>query len=1186
MDAEPVIAVDDPKLKIDSIAVIVRRRGASSTAADSSQGGGSPLADVVFGICVGTNDGCVALYATSRQDETSIGSGNGSNGTHKLFSTAKRIHKRSLDSGKAPVTAIIPEYRLKEPRLVCLCNGKVTMVNAESFDLLHTFANVKNLEGVSAVCVSQPIAGASVVNPSFSEETSPFFEASAASNSSMAGASSSGVLVKTPGGHTAKDTPRLAAVVKQRILLFDFGESSCVPCVTTTGQQLQVGDGVVQVEWTSHYVIVATNRDYSVYDCKSTQLLDQLVFGKAQPGPMLRVLSNGVIGVKNVNALVLWGQDRGTTFETAPAISLADQGAPANANEDLAVFARCPPFNVLCNTSGKVVLRSTLDNGQYPTAPKLATTQGAVVRAAASRHNCLFIATQREVFGAVPQSAMNIVQGYIGAGLLPRATAHYAAALQPSEATPVAMHSFETGLQHVHLLCAREAVKLGQLQVALEHFEHSRCDVLSILPHFPQLHSKEAQKLLSASASSSVETVTLTAGAKQGTKNVSGVPTLKLLQVLKKQRVRDLADVQQRALDFAILMMLIGDCIADTFMDATDRALEIDDFLLPSNNLDYDEAARVISVVEGMSPASPRLLLRAGILLRATHERQAEALQLAKKNRLVEEATMVLQQNSNVAFVTDNLPWMLVANARAAVQAVCVRDSPISPEVVLSMLSGCSTSVLRQYLYFAIYENGLTDGDLHTQYACTLLREMESLRGLSDTAGWMTLSEMPGDEAGLYGDLRRELLMFLGGSRHYDGDAVLAALRSARASGETPFSDYDRGQGLVETHDEPDAPGSSSTNGTSIGSASKALVKKPARDRLVRFYSKYKPEGMSQVDEILSSFAGKEEELFIALEKKYGPEPIDDPNEVSSSYDRRRKRASERKLRSKWLMHEEALIHARHGDHSAVLTLFVYKLNDIRLAEQYCFSQFVTDHDRRTGSTAATLSPGIGGARKNAGGVSPTTNGLVIKGTPSTVSPGARRGGQQQQQQPPLTPTTKRRGAAPRNSELKQSARISACLSELIVVLLIPPEGYPARRLDALRVLDAHSVAINPTAVLEAMPGDVPFASIAPYIARVAVRNADQRTISEVTKESLRTRQFELERLKIALQRRSIYIDRDRPCCVCKKPLGTTIFGVFPNLKTAHFRCFKDKDYDPLRGVPFKAVVEPLWWTSGAGAPR
>ena len=45
--------------------------------------------------------------------------------------------------------------------------------------------------------------------------------------------------------------------------------------------------------------------------------------------------------------------------------------------------------------------------------------------------------------------------------------------------------------------------------------------------------------------------------------------------------------------------------------------------------------------------------------------------------------------------------------------------------------------------------------------------------------------------------------------------------------------------------------------------------------RLTRFYSKYNPDKVADVEKTLAKYAGKEELLFAALVKKYGPEPED-----------------------------------------------------------------------------------------------------------------------------------------------------------------------------------------------------------------------------------------------------------------------------------------------------------------------
>lgn len=47
------------------------------------------------------------------------------------------------------------------------------------------------------------------------------------------------------------------------------------------------------------------------------------------------------------------------------------------------------------------------------------------------------------------------------------------------------------------------------------------------------------------------------------------------------------------------------------------------------------------------------------------------------------------------------------------------------------------------------------------------------------------------------------------------------------------------------------------------------------RERLTAFYTKYQPDKLDGIETILTKYAGKEDKLFTALVKKYGPEPND-----------------------------------------------------------------------------------------------------------------------------------------------------------------------------------------------------------------------------------------------------------------------------------------------------------------------
>ena len=56
------------------------------------------------------------------------------------------------------------------------------------------------------------------------------------------------------------------------------------------------------------------------------------------------------------------------------------------------------------------------------------------------------------------------------------------------------------------------------------------------------------------------------------------------------------------------------------------------------------------------------------------------------------------------------------------------------------------------------------------------------------------------------------------------------------------------------------------------------------QERLTAFYEKYQPDKVNDVPSLLDKYAGKEDKLFLALTKKYGPEP-DDPYYVDSDDD-------------------------------------------------------------------------------------------------------------------------------------------------------------------------------------------------------------------------------------------------------------------------------------------------------------
>jgi density-regulated protein DRP1 len=105
---------------------------------------------------------------------------------------------------------------------------------------------------------------------------------------------------------------------------------------------------------------------------------------------------------------------------------------------------------------------------------------------------------------------------------------------------------------------------------------------------------------------------------------------------------------------------------------------------------------------------------------------------------------------------------------------------------------------------------------------------------------------------------------------------------------------------LHHDHNTTAAAAAAATSGSDGAADKAAAAAKPSkpwttRERLVAFYTKYMPEKLEGIDEILVKYEGKEDKLFMALVKKYGPEPMDpffaddsdddDDNESSDSDD-------------------------------------------------------------------------------------------------------------------------------------------------------------------------------------------------------------------------------------------------------------------------------------------------------------
>ena len=75
--------------------------------------------------------------------------------------------------------------------------------------------------------------------------------------------------------------------------------------------------------------------------------------------------------------------------------------------------------------------------------------------------------------------------------------------------------------------------------------------------------------------------------------------------------------------------------------------------------------------------------------------------------------------------------------------------------------------------------------------------------------------------------------------------------------------------------DRSSSAGGGDDDGEGAGREVKPTAPWTTRQRLTAFYTKYQPDKLDGIDGILTKYSGKEDKLFMALVKKYGPEPID-----------------------------------------------------------------------------------------------------------------------------------------------------------------------------------------------------------------------------------------------------------------------------------------------------------------------
>eukprot|EP00658_Telonema_sp_P-2_P074712 TRINITY_DN6399_c0_g1_i2.p1 TRINITY_DN6399_c0_g1~~TRINITY_DN6399_c0_g1_i2.p1 ORF type:complete len:470 (-),score=96.84 TRINITY_DN6399_c0_g1_i2:210-1619(-) len=330
------------------------------------------------------------------------------------------------------------------------------------------------------------------------------------------------------------------------------------------------------------------------------------------------------------------------------------------------------------------------------------------------------------------------------------------------------------------------------------------------------------------------------------------------------------------------------------------------------------------------------------------------------------------------------------------------------------------------------------------------------------------------------------------------------------------------------------------------------------------------------------------------------------------------------------LVPEQAAVYVRRGDDDQVLSTLVYGLNAMELAEAYCDAQH---HRTRTQALAkagnsipqqdnsnnihSSITPILSfitpeakgfdedGGVDGSGGVvdavaaSPTLRlVLVVEETSNALSTESTKGASSTSGGggvvgPIASPSPAASGSIPLHpaSPLLHSTFYSAPLLRLLRVLLFPPRSVSQRVLeqqsssnaaslrsspggaqridDAVELMERRADDLDAEEVLNMLPSTLEISRLCQFL-RLSYQNQLHRSkMLSVLEGCSHTYLAELAVQRSLLTQRCVYVDEQRPCVVCGKPVGDAVIGVFPNLKIAHFRCFKSVHVDPERLVPF-----------------
>lgn len=144
---------------------------------------------------------------------------------------------------------------------------------------------------------------------------------------------------------------------------------------------------------------------------------------------------------------------------------------------------------------------------------------------------------------------------------------------------------------------------------------------------------------------------------------------------------------------------------------------------------------------------------------------------------------------------------------------------------------------------------------------------------------------------------------------------------------------------------------------------------------------------------------------------------------------------------------------------------------------------------------------------------------------------------------------------------------------QLIEILLKPPSTPPYSNVElhprclepnveaVLELLEQHATKLNPYAVLQILPNDIPIIRLQPFLESALHHSLERRRNIQVLKGLLYAANLQVQEQRMHLESKSVLISEYSVCPVCsKKFTNQSAFVRYPNGTIVHYSC-RDRNY-------------------------